>query len=56
LSKSSSFWAFQIFFAKLLHILIFLVSSSMYFDWFAEHPKHNKSSNSGNILEQSSGI
>ena len=55
LFKSSSFLTFHIFFAKLLHTLIVL-SSVLYFASFAEHPKHNKSSNSGYILKQSSGI
>ena len=47
--------AFHIFFAKLLHILISLVLL-LNFASFSWHPKHNKSSNSGNNLKQSSGI
>ena len=46
--------AFHIFLAKLLHILIsFELLNFASFSW---HPKHNKSSNSGNNLKQSSGI
>ena len=56
LSNSSSVATFHIFFAKFLHIFIVLSSSDLYFLSFWEQPKHNKSSNSGKILKQSSGI
>ena len=56
LFKSSSLVTFQILFAKFLQIFNFFVDSVLYFLSFWEQPKHNKSSNSGKILKQSSGI
>ena len=55
LFKSSSLLAFHILLANFLQIFI-LLSAVLYFPSYWEQPKHNKSSNSGKILKQSSGI